>query len=220
MGLNNLKQNAKLFLINTYIKLSLFKENIKIKKVKSKEELNQIRHFIWKVYAIEKGYIDPNFFKERMFIDEFDENSIYFSAVKNKEIVGGVRIVLNSEKGFPIEKLYELEKLEIDRNKIAEISRLIAVTHSSKNDVVALALCKSCFIYSRRLGIEYWYAFLPEKLKNYFEKKYGIPFIEVKFLPISPEKEKARIPYRFYFSNFNPKPYLIPLKEILNRFRI
>lgn len=215
-----LKQKIKLLLINNYTNFLLLNQGIQIKKVSTEEELNQARQLAWEIYAVKKRYIDPNFFQSRMFTDEFDEHSIYFLALNRGKLIGTVRLVLNSEKGFPIERVYRLIPTGIDKNKIAEISRLITIDEVPRKDIVALSLCKECFKESLHFRIEYWYAFLPERLKNHFEKKYNIPFIELKYLPPTYREEQSRHPYRFYFSKFRPKPYLIPLQKTLESFKI
>lgn len=215
-----LTQKLKLFFLNTLIRFYLLKDNVYVKKITDKKELDMVRNFAWKVYAIEKKYIDPNFFPHKMFTDEFDKYSIYFSAWKKGEIIGIVRLVLNSPLKFPIEKVYRLQPIKINKKNIAEISRLIVKNGPWKKNIVMLALCKQCFEESLSRGINYWYAFLPQELKNHFEKKYNIQFIELKYLPPTGEEKSYRKPYRFYFSKFKPHPYLLPLEKILENFKI
>jgi len=215
-----LKQKLKLIFLEIYLKIWLFKNRVRVKKIISEEELNLARNFAWRIYALEKKYIDSNFFPKKMFIDEFDKYSIYFGAFHNREIIGIVRLVLNSKLGFPIEKVYRLNPLQIDKKKIAEISRLIVIDNNLKKNVLTLALCEQCVKESLLRGITHWYAFLPPKLKNYFEKKYGVSFIEIKYFPPTNKEQSYRKPYRFYFSKFDPKPYLISLEKTLENFRI
>lgn len=222
----NLKQKVKLYVIRKLIDFLLFKENIYIKKSFSEKELNEVREFVFNVYAIEKKYIEPKFFPKKIFEDEFDKYSIYFAAYHKKlkytkeRIQGAIRMVLNSELGFPIEKLFNLSPVDIDKNQIAEISRLIVINVGKDKDKIALALCTRCFEESLSRGIKYWYAFLSQRLKEYFEKKYRVQFIELKCLPPTLEHQQQRIPYRFYFDKFKPLPYLIELEKVLKHFKI
>ena len=212
-------RKIKFYFTKWLINFLLLKNGIKIEKATTEEKLNQVRHFTWKIYAIQKKYIDADVFPKKIFEDEFDKYSTYFLAFNREKIIGTVRIVLNSSLGFPIEKLYTLITPSINKNKAAEISRLISLEGRWEKNMVALGLCKRCFEESLSLGIEYWYTFLPEKLKNYFEQ-YGIKFTELKYQQLTPQQQEYRKPYRFYFTRFNPKPYLITLKEIPNKFRL
>lgn len=212
-------RKIKFYFKKEWIDFLLWLDGIKIKKVRTGAELNQARRLAWDIYAMQKKYIDPNFFPKKIFEDEFDRYSTYFAAFNKGEIIGTVRIVSNSNLGFPIEKLYTLIAPSINKNKITEISRLMVLEDFRKKEMIALGLCKKCFEESLTKGVDYWYAFLPMKLKNYFET-YGINFTELKYQKPTPQQQKHREPYRFYFINLDPRPYLISLKEFPNKFRL
>lgn len=204
----------KKFLLN----LLLWKNGISIKIVQTKEDLVHARGLAWKIYALQEHYIDPEFFPKKILEDEFDGHAIYFLAFHRKEAIGTVRLILPSEFGFPIEKLYNFKNIPIKKSRAAEISRL-AVLEDYKGKGVSLNLCKSCFEESVLRGIDYWYALLPETLKNHF-KKYGIKFIQLQSEKLTPQQEKNREPHRFYFEQKKPKPYLIFLKGLPEDFKL
>jgi N-acyl amino acid synthase of PEP-CTERM/exosortase system len=60
--------------------------------------------------------------------DEFDGHSvhIYASSDETNEVIGSIRLILDSEFGFPIERNFDIPELpaEINRSSIGEISRL------------------------------------------------------------------------------------------------
>ena len=83
----------KFCFVKKWIDLSLLLKGIRIKKAETIEELDEVRHFAWEVYALQERYIDPNFFPKKMFDDEFDKYSTYFFATNKNKIIGIVRIV-------------------------------------------------------------------------------------------------------------------------------
>lgn len=201
------------------ISFLVWRKGGKIKKAETKEEIDQARALAWEVYVLEEHYIDSNFFPKKIFEDDFDKHSIYFLALDKNKPIGTVRLVFNSNLRFPIEKLYTLKNLSIKRNKIAEISRLIVKKGYREKDIISLGLTKKCFEESLINGIEGWYAFFPIKLKKHFEK-YGIKFTELQYQDPTPQQQKNREPYRFYFQEKDPKPYFISLKALQRNFSL
>jgi N-acyl-L-homoserine lactone synthetase len=98
-----------------------------INKVEDENERKAIYRLRYQVYVQEWGFERPENHREGMEKDEFDESSVHF-AVKDEEgnIVGTVRLILNSPKGFPIEKYchINIDKKRYGQAKFAEISRL------------------------------------------------------------------------------------------------
>src|SRR5690242_16009495 len=60
--------------------------------------------------------------------DGFDEHSVHFAAIRKNDggVIGTIRVVLDSEKGFPIEEhcQIDMDMSRVDRRKLGEISRL------------------------------------------------------------------------------------------------
>jgi len=91
---------------------------------KQKTKIYRLRH---EVYALEFGFENPEKFPDNLERDEYDDHSIHFIAVsENDDIIGTVRMILDSEKGFPIEHAANINnfKNKPALNKISEISRL------------------------------------------------------------------------------------------------
>ena len=81
----------------------------------------------YKVYVEEFGFEKAEDHLDGYETDEYDPHSIHFAALdENQEVIGTVRMILNSEKGFPIDHAAKIsfigEKPAPD--KIAEVSRL------------------------------------------------------------------------------------------------
>ena len=102
-------------------------ENFKFIQADSEDLINAIYKLRYKVYVEEFGFEKKEDHPDGYEKDEYDENSIYFAALDgNDEVIGAVRLVLNSEKGFPIEQAVNTKFIgdKPSPDKIAEISRL------------------------------------------------------------------------------------------------
>ena len=98
-----------------------------VDKVLDDSGLKEIYRLRYKVYVEEWGFERPENHPDGIEIDEFDKNSVHFATKnENENIIGTVRLILNSPIGFPIEKRCKLNinKDELPRNYLAEISRL------------------------------------------------------------------------------------------------
>ena len=90
--------------------------------------LNEIYRLRYKVYVEEWGFERIEDHSGGIEMDAYDEHSVHF-AVKRKgedQIIGTIRMIANSGKGFPIEKHCRIEAdlSAYDRNRFGEISRL------------------------------------------------------------------------------------------------
>ena len=59
----------------------------------------------FKVYCLECGFLDPKAYEDKLETDEFDSNSVHFTAHNlEKELVGSVRLVLPGlDQSFPFQ---------------------------------------------------------------------------------------------------------------------
>jgi N-acyl amino acid synthase of PEP-CTERM/exosortase system len=94
----------------------------------STEELKkQIYRLRYEVYALEFGFEKPRDFPDKLEKDIYDDYSVHFAALNPyDEVIGTARMILNSEKGFPVEHASEITNF---KNKpapkyITEVSRL------------------------------------------------------------------------------------------------
>ncbi len=98
-----------------------------VDKVLDDSGLKEIYRLRYKVYVEECGFERPENHPAGIEIDKFDKNSVHFATKnENENIIGTVRLILNSPIGFPIEKRCKLNinKDDLPRNHLAEISRL------------------------------------------------------------------------------------------------
>lgn len=90
--------------------------------------LNDIYRLRYQVYVNEWGFERPQDHPEGLEFDEFDDHSVHIYARSDAvdQVIGSVRMVLDSPLGFPLERHFDISDLPggNDRKAIAEISRL------------------------------------------------------------------------------------------------
>ncbi len=96
---------------------------------KDDNRLIDIYKLRYQVYCNECGFEKPEDHPGEMERDEFDDVATHFCAFdqETKEIIGTARIILHSEKNFPIIKHFSIDReaiTAIDETKVGEISRL------------------------------------------------------------------------------------------------
>ncbi|MBC8413263.1 GNAT family N-acetyltransferase [bacterium] len=98
---------------------------LKIGQITDEKDLKGLYRLRFKVYCMECKYENPDKYEDGIVSDLYDENAVNL-AVKDdaQKIVGGVRLILDSEAGFPTENFCEIDK-KTPRTSIAEISRLV-----------------------------------------------------------------------------------------------
>ena len=107
----------------SYLKYGKFKFG----EATTEEQKKQIYRLRYEVYALEFGFENPNDFPDKLEKDAFDPYSVHFIALnEDDDIIGTVRLILNSEKGFPIEHASEITDFhdKPSPDKLTEVSRL------------------------------------------------------------------------------------------------
>lgn len=81
----------------------------------------------YEVYALEFGFENPYDFPDKLEKEEFDDHSVHFVALNEQdEVIGTVRMILDSPKGFPVEHAAKITEFT-DKPApafITEVSRL------------------------------------------------------------------------------------------------
>jgi N-acyl amino acid synthase of PEP-CTERM/exosortase system len=175
------------------------------RRVKNDEELQEVYRLRYQVYCTECGFEDPKDHPEGLEKDDFDEHSAHFVAIDRVgKIIGTVRLVLDSELGFPVEKFcnLEIDTSRIPKDGLGEISRLAiskiyrrrsgdgvygasdgtkgledrkAVDRRRKHPAIVLGLLKALYRESKWRGTVNWYAAM-EKPLHILLKRYGFVF--------------------------------------------
>jgi N-acyl amino acid synthase of PEP-CTERM/exosortase system len=180
------------------------------RKVVDKAELEEVFRLRYKVYCDEWGFEKPEDHPGGLEFDVFDSSSRHFISLNERwQIIGTVRIILNSEKGFPIENhcTIDADLTHLNRDKIGEISRLAvskefrkrfedrfiydgtpesvqeqAAAHERRRrHEIVTGLYKSMYVESKKIGLTHWYAVMAKGLYILL-KRMGIIF-----KPIGPE---------------------------------
>lgn len=97
-------------------------------RITEKDKLDAIYRLRYKVYCDEWGFERPEDHPEGTEIDQYDQYSTHFAAVRedNGQFIGTVRLIFDSPLGFPLEQHCEVtaDLTGIDRSRLGEISRL------------------------------------------------------------------------------------------------
>ncbi len=132
-----------------------------------KDDLDDLYKIRYQVYCEEYNYLNKLKYKEKKEYDQYDEKSIHFVLRDkiNNDIAATVRLILNSQIGFPIEKNFKINiHIPIkNRNNLAEISRLI-VSRKYRRRFLLLALIKGIYAYIKLNNLMQIYSVLDDKL--------------------------------------------------------
>ncbi len=95
--------------------------------VNTKDVLKDTFRMRYEVYAEEFGFEKKEDHPNGIETDEYENDSIHFACINESDsVIGTIRLVLNSDKGFPIEHAVETNFIgkKPHKSKIGEISRL------------------------------------------------------------------------------------------------
>lgn len=94
----------------------------------NKELLKETFKLRYEIYCQETDFLDDNDYPDGIESDIYDDHSIHFAALdKGNNVVGTLRLILESEHAFPLEDHcpnYDKSKIDFPRSQLAEISRL------------------------------------------------------------------------------------------------
>lgn len=192
-----------------------------------------------KVYCLEYGHLNPDSYPDGLEKDVWDAHSVHFIATdSNSEVIGTVRLILDSAIGYQTEKYVNLP--DVSRSRLAEVSRLtMRSDFRGHGQHVIFGLSKAMYEYSIENGITHWFAtmFIPTwrlflDFGIYFQiigepsfwpsKEHGQPVIPV-FLELSGAGNYLlhRNPelYGFIFGNDIPANNPSGIDEILQKVR-
>lgn len=147
--------------------------------VQNDDEFLKIYKLRYDVYCIEKNFLDPANYPDELENDEFDQHSAHFLAIDTNDLskpLGYVRLILNSNIGFPVVNHFQLGRPITDMNSITEISRLIVPKEFRHQTLyILMGLCKEIYLYCRESNIQGCYAVLEPTLQRML-KGFGLPF--------------------------------------------
>lgn len=149
------------------------------RQILSEEELRQVQQLRYQVYCIEKKFLSADNYPDGIETDEYDQHSIHLVAISenNGKIAGTLRLILNSEHRFPVEKHCNLYQPIEDRKHSVEFSRLIVEKEYRKDFAISImmGLSREAYRYLLKEDIEHCYAVLEVQFLRML-KRLGIQF--------------------------------------------
>ena len=120
-------------------------KEIVVREATGQDELQAIFRLRYKSY-LRKGYIPSN--PDGIMLDEWDELSTttHFVAMENGQVIGAVRVVIDSTKGLPMDRVFPevINQLRKRGRKLAEASTLVvAEVQSGSRRKLWVKLCKA-----------------------------------------------------------------------------
>ncbi len=189
------------------INVALWWNGIVFKEAKSIEDLDLVYRLRYDVYLSE-GYITSN--DKRRFQDSYDDSSVNFLVYKEGNPIGTFRLILNSERGFWTEAIFNFVRPDFPRESMAEISRLGVLKEYRGTKLIMAGLMKTVYQYAKRNGIAGIYFNVPAKLAGYI-KSFGVPVIKLQEEEPTQEILKNRELIAGYFKKSKLEPYFITL---------
>ena len=130
--------------------------NIIIRPVANKDELKAIFQLRYEHY-LRKEYIPP--YPDKMLRDEWDNipETMHFVGLDGHKIIGAVRLVLDSPKGLPMERVFseDISLLRNQNSKLAEASTLVAVDGGCDSERrLWLDLCRAVWLEAENRNID------------------------------------------------------------------
>lgn len=188
----------------------------------TEEELEEILKLRYKIYS-ERGYINPNDYKDGKEYDEYDKNNqcAYFIARIDNKIIGTIRLIkstpLPTEKDFTFETPTEIA--QIPRKNLGELGRFIIIPLDKEKGnylprgIVMLLMISSLIDYGVANSIEGGYSFIKKSLEKKM-KNFGFPIHKIKDYKL--QIGKANVLYRYYTQPENP---VIPIFFLTKEFK-
>ncbi len=152
---------------------------LKYKIITEPHLIEKIYRLRYEVYVEELKFISPHKCKKAKEIDKFDLTAMHIGAIdETGEICGSVRLVPDSEFGFPLEEHCYYPLIEnyigLNRKRIVEISRLVISKKYRLNNTnnfshrrltpLLFEMYSVAYRESLRLGIAHWIAAMEESL--------------------------------------------------------
>jgi len=165
------------------------------------EEVYKLRH---KVY-LETGYINDS--KEHnIFVDDYDPFSTNLVVIKDKKVVGTLRIIFyNKLTRLSTLNYFNLDIAEDELTEYVDVGRWVNDpdyrAKKTKNPLITVLLGQKLYLYLLKSRKRFIMVMLKHpKLKNHIEKVFNIKFTSPTMLPLTPHNYKAREEIKGYFA--------------------
>jgi N-acyl-L-homoserine lactone synthetase len=152
---------------------------LEFRRTTDDSELEKIYQLRYQVYCLEKGFLPAQDYPDGIETDVFDPHSVHFIVEiddRSQKILGTMRLIFDSDHGFPVEKHFQLERPINDRSKTVELSRVMVAKDARKLTFhILMGFSKEVYLISREKDIEECYAVLEEPLLRLLVRM-GLPF--------------------------------------------
>lgn len=131
-------------------------DKFQVYRADSKRDYDDIFGLRYKVYCLEKKYLDSKKYPTKKERDIYDDNSILFIArSKNGKIAGTFRLIMRTEQGVQAEEYVALPR-SINKNKVAELSRfVVAAEHRHHGHELTFQMMRETVKYCLDNNIDY-----------------------------------------------------------------
>jgi N-acyl-L-homoserine lactone synthetase len=160
---------------------------VKVDPRNHRDLFQKVLRLRYEVYCLERGFEKVTDHPQGLESDPYDENAIHLAAIceRSQEVVGTVRLIMHSDLGFPLEKIFEVDLAggSVCKSRIGEISRLSVPRKHRDNFTIVKKLFQGIAIESRDLGLTHWCAAMAKGLPVLLKRK------KIYFQQIGPEIE-------------------------------
>ena len=128
------------------LKLQAFLKNINYRVARTTNELEKVYDLVYKEY-LNKNYINENESKLKFSLYNALPDTTTFIAIAGNEIIATATVIVDSELGLPMDKIYsqELDKFRKNKRKLCEISMLASNTELFSNGISLMLNTKKLF---------------------------------------------------------------------------
>lgn len=149
--------------------------------------MDQSHQLRYRVYCVERGFLNPDDYPDQRERDEFDRHSLHLGVVDGEgSLLATARLVKVNMAGLPLFRhcqIYAREsELYHDTTRVAEISRLCVSRELRKRHIgsasVAVNLYRAIYQASKRNGFTHWLVATEPSLQRLLASL-QVPFREV-----------------------------------------
>ncbi len=125
-----------------------------VEMARSKEDIEAIHRLRYDVYCEEMQSLNPEDYPDKRERDYYDDFSVHFLLRKGNEVVGTLRLIRETPRGFLMEEEFSLPD-NINRSRMLEPSRLV-VLKNYRGGGLSYFLDKAAECWSRENGYNLW----------------------------------------------------------------
>jgi ribosomal protein S18 acetylase RimI-like enzyme len=155
--------------INEFLK-DIDNKKISFSVVQTSKELRDVVTIRKKIFVEREGY------PAKSIVSDFDKSAVHILAKEGSRAIGTISLVLDSEKGLPIERKFDISQYR--KGRIVEIDKL-AVLSDKHGTSIAFDLTALVYALARFMGVQKIFIFtLKTNIKNIiFYKKFGFKIL-------------------------------------------